>query len=307
MASTFLKPDKIVKTAIGLLQREIVLPRLVWTDPKVSAEVVGAKDDTVSMRLAAVATAREYGWRNDRSASIVLDDLTETKVDVVLNHDIYHGTPITDEQLTLDIADFGSQVLMPQMRGVAEGLENLIASTIASATFDETVGFEEGAAGKTGDPYLVAVEARKVLNKANVPFGERVILLGADVEAAFLASDKLVKVNESGTESALREAVIGRLAGFTLVTSNAIDADKAYAFHRTAFAWLNVAPEIPDGASAGARSSYEGLAMRWIKDYDPTKLRDRSIVSSFAGCTSVEDDGVKNVRAVEIEFTPAGS
>ena len=33
--STFLKSGKVVATAIGLLRRELMLPRLVWTDAKI--------------------------------------------------------------------------------------------------------------------------------------------------------------------------------------------------------------------------------------------------------------------------------
>ena len=47
--------------------------------------------------------------------------------------------------------------------------------------------------------------------------------------------------------------------------------------------------------------------MRWIKDYESNRLRDRSVVSSFSGAASVEDsrddDGSltgQNVRAVKI-------
>jgi hypothetical protein len=66
-----------------------------------------------------------------------------------------------------------------------------------------------------------------------------------------------------------------------------------------------VAPAVPHGVTAGSRMAQNGLAMRWIRDYEALKLRDRSVVSSFAGCTSVADDGSSNVRAVRINFQGA--
>src|SRR5688572_10574306 len=106
MANTFLKPEVIARTALQLLQREIVLPRLVWRFGQ--ADFQGAKDDTITLRLPAVLTARDYEWRT-RTAAIVIDDLTEVGVDVTLDTHPYSAVAITDEQLTLDIVSFGGQ------------------------------------------------------------------------------------------------------------------------------------------------------------------------------------------------------
>jgi hypothetical protein len=140
-----------------------------------------------------------------------------------------------------------------------------------------------------------------VLNMQNVPMAGRVLLLGANLEEDFLNSDHLTLVDQSGSDSALRDGTLGRILGFTVVTSNAIDPDIGYAFHSTAIAFGNVAPTVPDGATFGASESTDGLAMRWIRDYDPNYLRDRSVVSSFAGAASVEEDG-ENMRLAKINM-----
>jgi hypothetical protein len=299
MANTFLTAPTIVAQALGLLERELVLPRLVSAFG--ARDFRGAQGDTLTLRVPAVLAARDYTWRT-RPAAIVVDDLTELGVDVSLDAHIYSAVSITDEQLMLSIASFGDQVLRPQVRAVAERLENVIATTLAAAATN-SIDFVEA----TDEPYDVAVDARRELNRANVPLADRFLVLGSDVEAAFLKSDKLSKVNESGADSALRDAVVGRVAGFTVLTSNAIDPDAAYALHRSAIAFANVAPAVPDGAGFGAAQSYGGLAMRWIKDYDAAWLRDRSVVSSFAGAASVSDGAATptNVRIVGINFTPA--
>lgn len=296
MANTFLKPEKIAQTALDLLQREIILPRLVWRFGL--SDFQGAKDDTITVRVPAVLTARDYEWRT-RNNAIVMDDLTETGVDVTLDTHPYSAVAVTDEQLTLDIVNFGTQVLQPQVRAVAERLEALIATTLggaivpAAAEIPHTIG--------TTDGYVTAVKARKVLNMQNVPMAGRVLLLGANLEEDFLNSDHLTLVDQSGSDSALRDGTLGRILGFTVVTSNAIDPDIGYAFHSTAIAFGNVAPTVPDGATFGASEATDGLAMRWIRDYDPNYLRDRSVVSSFAGAASVEEDG-ENMRLAKINM-----
>ena len=304
MAHTFLKPTVINRSALKLLEREIVLPRLVWN--YASADFRGAYNDVVNLRLPAVLASREYAWRNNRASEITVDDLTETLVPVTLNHDLYSAVAITDEQLTLDIIDFNEQVMMPQVKAVARGLEDLIADTMEGATYAS--GHTLAIADSQNAMWNTLIEARRLLNVANVPRDSRVLLVGSDVEAEMLQDDKFNRADSTGdglATTALQEATIKRLAGFTIVGSNAIDPETAIAFHPTAFAFANVAPAVPDGVVKGARDTYAGLALRWIRDYEAMKLRDRSVISSFAGCTSVADDGTNNVRAVKILFNGA--
>jgi len=308
VANEFIKAQQIVEAAALLLQREIVLPRLVWTQP--SASFVGALDDTITLRVPAVRTAKTRTMRS--TDALEAEDLAETSVPVQLDTHVYDLLNITDEQLTLDITNFARQVLAPQMRGVAEGMEDVIVTAIEGATLPAD---QQLSAGSSDDPWATVVEARRVLNDLNVPRSERVLLVGSEVEAWFLNEDKFVKANESGSTSALDDATLTRKAGFTIVGSNAVDSDKAYAFHRTAVAFGNVAPALPDGAAMKARVATEGLALRYLRDYNPTNSTgpvDRSLVDAFVGAASVEEDdpstggdATVNNRLVEIDFTPS--
>lgn len=309
MANTFIKATQVVQMARLLLQREIVLPRLVWSD-LTKAHFQYAFNDTVTMTVPAVLASRTRTLRS--TSGLTADDLAETSVDVKLDKHVYKLLNITDEQLTLDIRDFGTQVLQPQIRSVAEGLEDVIAGTLAGATSASgDVGFVEG----TDDPYKVLVRARKALNDLNVPMNDRVVVVGSAVEAAFLESDRISKASASGDSNAndaLRDATIGRVAGFQIVQSNALGEDEAYAFHRTAVAFSAFAPAIPAGATDGAQTSSDGIGMRYLRDYNPTNSTgpvDRSLVDAFAGSSSVEEEvgsSVANKRLVKIDFT-AGS
>lgn len=292
MANVFLKADKILATALALLQREIILPKLVTRLGL--ADFEGAKDDSVTIRVPAILDAREYEWRT-RGAAIVVDDVVEKSVTVALSKHPYSAVAVTDEQLTLDITSFAKQILAPQVRGVAEKLESYIAAALADApiTAAQTVTFTTA----TGSGYDTAIDVRTILNKNNVPMADRVLVLGADIEAAWLKDDKMSDVDKSGSSTALRDAILGRIGGFLTVVSNAIPPTVGYAFHKSAIVLGNVAPIVPEGVTAGASESSDGLAMRWIRDYDPNYLRDRSVVSSFAGTGSV-NEGVGDDAAV---------
>jgi hypothetical protein len=305
VANEFIKADQIVMAAQLLLQREIVLPRLVFTQP--GNAFVGALDDTITLKVPAVLSSRTRTMRSN--TALTFDELAETKVAVKLDTHVYQGLNIRDEELTLDIIDFSTQVLKPQMHAVAEGLEDVIVAALEAADPEAT----DIDVGDSDEPYDVAVEAAKELNDQNVPRAGRVLLLGSRLEAEFLKSDKLSKVNESGTSDALRDATITRVAGFTVIGSNAVGPNDGYAFDRYAIALGAVAPSLPDGATMKARVVEEGIGMRFLRDYNPSNSTgpvDRSLVDIFAGSSSVEtgEEGSEtNKRLVKLNWTGTGS
>lgn len=315
---TFLKASRIAAAALGVLEREIVLPALVWTNPVGSFK--GTAGDTVTIRVPARGVARSRTLRTARPTAsegegiIQLDELTETSVDVVLDEDIYHALGITDEQLTLDIADFGQQILVPQVRAVAEGLENKIANTMVNATYANTVEIPRAklADGSTNstqdwDVFRGLVEARRLLNVANVPQNDRIIVMGPSMEAAFLNDPHLNRYNQSGSQSALRDAEIGDLAGFrNIYVSNALPAGFGVAYHRSAFVMSMQAPEVPRGATFGSTQSLNGLTMRWLMDYDLRNLMDRSVLDCYAGTGVIADGKTAEVQTLTISGSPTG-
>lgn len=306
MANTFIEPAKIAAAALGLLEREIILPALVWRDA--AGSFAGTAGDTISIRVPARTTARSRTLRGTRPQAsegngiITMDELVETKIDVTLDEDIYSAIPITDEELTLDISDFGAQILAPQVRAVAEGLENKLANLMTGATYVNTVDIST-----SGGVFDAMVDARKLLNDNNIPMNDRIVVLSSDLEALFLKDDHLNMADQSGDNTALRDASIGRIAGFgQIVVSNALPAGFGVAFHRTAFVLSMQAPVVPAGATFGASQSYQGLAMRWLRDYDFRNVQDRSLVDVYAGVNTVSDGVNREVQTVTITGTPTG-
>lgn len=295
MANAFLKAEQIVRQALALLRREVVLPTLVWTDAVDNWD--GAKDDTVSIRVPAYTTARTRVMRS--GDQLTKDNLSETKVDMTLDTHIYKLIGITDEELTLDIREFGTQVTMPAVQAVVQGLEDAVATEMSGATYaaDRTIEVDDT------DPYDSLIDARKALNNANVPQGGRGLVVGSDIEAKILKSDHLAKFQESGSDTAFREAIIGRIAGFTAVSSNAIAPAEGYAFHKTAFALSTRTPKKPEGATWGATESSNGFTLRTLRDYDPNYAEDRLLVDLFAGTNHVADAGYFDANGKWQPFT----
>lgn len=303
------KVEQVAAASIGLLERQIVLPGLFWRNAAGGFE--GALDDTKTIRVPALpGTARTVDLRTEEDAADgsqpnrkrVLDNLAETKVDVTLTKDIYKGVRVSDEQLTLDISNFGAQVLYPIQEAVAQGIEDLCATTIAGATYatGHNLTYAEG-----DDLFKVILQARQQLNKRHVP-QDRVVLVGANVETDLLGSDRISLVDNSGSDAALRRAEVGRLAGMPIITSLSIPEDDIYVFHRTAFVLSLMAPANPKGATWSVSTAHKGLALRVVQDYDAMFWQDRVVADVFAGSNVVVDDlgagnGTKGlVRAVKI-------
>lgn len=298
MANAFIKATKVVSTALGILERESILPRLVWTNP--AGDFAGALSDTISIRVPAYVTARTRVLRG--GLPITVDEMAETKVDVTLDTDIYKGIKTTDENLTLDITDFSAQILNPILRSLVMGLEDAVAAEIAGATYALTLALDDA------DPYNTAVDARAKLNLCNVPASGRVLLVGSGIEAKVLKSTRFVAMINGGNSEgmdALHECIIGRLAGFTVIQSNSVATDKAYAFHKSAYVLSTRAPVVPDGVSWGASQSFGGLSLRVIKDYDPLNLTDRCIANTWMGTGVVKDCGALSAVAGHVgQFVP---
>lgn len=295
--NTYLKSTRIIESAIALLSRQIALPSLFWRQGV--EDFRGAAGDTVTLRLPAYGVANTRELRS--AGPIELSELHERGVNVTLDTDVYHAVPVTDEELTLDIVSFAGQVLAPQTEAVARGVEDLAVATLTGADYETSIEMDPSS------PRAALLSARRSLNLANIPHTDRYVAMGADVEQALLGDSTLTRVDTSGTDSVLREAVIGRLYGFTLVSIPALPPGMAVAFHRTAFALASAAPVVPSGATDGATFSSEGLAMRHIRDYDVMNLRDRSVINSYVGTAAVVDNGnFQNGRFVPAQIPDGG-
>jgi hypothetical protein len=154
MANGFIKAEQVLNQMLGVLERETVLANLVWRDIPAGA-FRGAKDDTVSLRLPAYVEARTRAMR--ANAGITVDNLDETKVDVTLDTHVYKALGIRDEELTLDIVDFGQQVTAPAMNSVVRKVDDALATEMSTSTPEVELAVDEE------DPYLALVDARIAL------------------------------------------------------------------------------------------------------------------------------------------------
>ncbi len=287
MAHTIVKPAKLIATAVGMLEQELLIPNLFVK--KGIDQFKGSASDTITIPVEGVLPHHTYAWRNDRSSAITFDEYAETSVQVSFGGNYYSAVRLTDEQNDMDL-DGWSKLLRPQVKAVARALGRAAVAQLTGASYNVVIGNAEQLLRGA------LVEARRVLNVMHCPAEGRILLVGTNFEAALLndASLNLAQnIGDAEADSILRTATLGQRFGFRVVVDETIGADEAYAFHPSAFIFLNAAPAVPNSVPFGATQSFENIALRWVRDYDPTYMWDRSVVNTYAGFQTVTDSLVR--------------
>ncbi|WP_432482590.1 hypothetical protein [Kineococcus esterisolvens] len=278
------KPEVLASTAVGMLEQELVVPSLFQREG--IDQFRGADNDTVSVPVEGVLPFHDYAFRNDRTNPIEFDVYNERKVAVTFGGNVYSAVKVTDEQNDFDL-DNWSKLLRPQVKAVARGLSRRAVGVLTGQDYAVTIG------GAEANLRRALIEARRVLNAFNLPASaSRYLLVGSDFEAALLNDDKLTlaqNVGDSAADTALRQATLGQLYGFSIIVDQTIPSDAAYAFGSSAFIMTTAAPSVPQSVAFGSTQSFEGYAMRWVRDYDPSFMMERSVVNTYAGFREVKD------------------
>jgi len=312
---TKIKPEKLAATAAELMERELVVPKLFAR--KGIEEFKGAKDDTINVRVPGILPARDYEWRNNRAQPLLFDEYRERKLAVRFGGNAYSATMLTDEQREMDFMGWTQDILPAQSRAVARKLEYGAIKALKDGKYSVTIGANGKAANPAGNVLAAILEARHALNRMGASKVKRTLLVGSDWDTILQGDGALLAGNVGNTiaESAFADALLGKVKGFDIVVSEDIAPDEAYALTGDSFVFLNAAPGVPDSAVAGASMlSQDGIAMRWLRDYDPQYQVERSTVNTWYGYQQVldpviyvNDDGQEvvsddeyNIRSVKL-------
>lgn len=294
------KPQKLIATAVGMLSDELIIPQLFQKES--IDKFKGAENDTVNVPVEGVLPFRDYAFRNDRTSPIEFDSITERKIPVSFGGNVYSAVKLTDEQYDFDLNGW-SDVLRPQVKAVARGLGRRAVNTLTNQAYNVTIG--NAGVNLRG----ALIEARAVLNKFHAPTENRYMLVGSSFEAALLEVDKLVLASSVGDDrasAAVTNATLGQLFGFKIIVDLTIPADAAYAFASSGFIFVSGAPAVSASVPFGATTSFENIALRWVRDYDPTYMQDRSVVNTYAGFRSVTDVLVRWDNGANSEVVSTG-
>jgi P22 coat protein - gene protein 5 len=281
--NNYIKSEQYVNLGLAALVERALLPNYFT---RISGDAfANAQDDTLYWKGARVTTARDYEWRT-RTAPIVLDKIGQTRVSITLDTHIYNGIPVTVEELTLDIGSFANDIVTPQIDAVITRIEQKIVLGLRAADFKTAIP----AVYENDDPYKFAVSIRALLNKQGAPTNNRVFFIGTDVETWLLTSDRIAPAGLGTSPDVVRNASLGRLAGFDIVPVPGLADNEIFAVTPSTLVIANGAPALPLGAAQAARRNYRGWSLLQTTSWDTMYQRDISVLSTFLGVNSVEDE-----------------
>lgn len=275
MANTFLTPSIIAREALMVLRNNAVMANLVHRD--FSREFVAGVGDTITIRKPATFEAKEY------NGAITVQDATENSVTVKMDKHLDVSFPVTSKELTMDIADFSAQLLVPAMQAFQDKIDGYLLALGAAVTQKVT---------SSDDIRKDVVEARKYLTAAAAPLTERRFVYNSDTEADLLNTDLFISAEKVGDEgTALREASLGRKFGMDFYVDQNADAAKVggLAFHKNAFALVTRPLALPAGAASAAIVDYDGFGLRVVYGYDMNTKTDTISIDMLCGVKTLDD------------------
>lgn len=213
----FLTPQMIAREALVRLKGNIAIANEVYRDFK---EDFKGKGDKISVRKPATFVADEFG------TTINLQEIGEKSVEVKLDTLLDVSVEVSSKEMTLDIQDFGAQVIDGAVLAIAEGINAKVARVAAQGApnFVGTSGTTPASlkAGFT-QPMLK-------LNLNKVPMAERKLFFDPVAQAELLGLDVVNNADKSGSTNALRMASMGRIMNFDTFMDQAIYTHTAGAY-----------------------------------------------------------------------------
>lgn len=272
MANTFITAEILAKELALILKHEVHFPKLVYTD--YSDDFVAGQGEKVKVIKPTTFTA------NDFNGTISAQNINEQEIIVELDKIIDVSLNISARDLTLSIDEISERVLKPAARAIAEKIDRDIANRLALITTPVDT-FKEGEFTLRD-----LIDARKVLTLNDVPKTDRYFVAGAEAEADLLASDQFMNADKKGDTVALKEANLGRVVGFDVYSSNAVD-EGALAFHKNAIAFVNRPLVAPSTAESYVWQE-DGISIRITKQYDINTKTEKFSVDCLYGIATLD-------------------
>jgi hypothetical protein len=245
MAITNFIPELWAASMLELWVAQNVFPSLVNRE----YEGLATKGNTVHITGVVIPEVQDY-YANSRTTSP--QAITDTGIDLFIDQakstdflvdDIDRAqaagslTPYTDAAAYAMVAD--TDYFIANML-VAQGTP-LSAGNTADVTDSDTDLTPD-------DAFNLIKDARKQLNKANVPPDNRVVVVNAEFEGLLLgAASKLTTFYESNDTAGLRNATIGQLLAMRVVVSNhlpAVNTPQFIAFNMRGAAFVSQIDQV---------------------------------------------------------------
>lgn len=293
MANTLLTSAIIARAALAHLYENTIMLPLMWR--AYEQEFQPGRGSTVTIKAPGTFTSNSYN-----GVSVVVQNMTEVGIPVVLDKHEDVTFRVTSKERTLDVVDFSAQFIAPAMMALCQQVDQDIIAAIQGSGAP-VIG--DGVSGPVWSNPKVLTRAGRTLDEANVPEGDRSVVVGPEAKEYWLNDQLFNRVDQSGDTAALHRASLGaEKFGFTPYMSQNIKNNINFALHKTAVAFATAPLEVPEGAASATIVQYNGLGLRVVKDYDMNLKADLVSIDILYGIKVLDED-----RLVLIDGSGSGS
>lgn len=210
MAITNFIPEVWSASILEALRAKLVFPSLCNRDYEGDIREAG---DTVHITGYDNVTVKKY----TRGTNITVDAVTDAnKGTLTIDQSDYFAFKVNDLDKVQAKADLTGNFTNSAAYNMALNVEKYISGLMDKAA---TAPAKTISVTTPSDAYLAVVEARKQLDKQNVPTEGRWIVVSPDFYALLLQDSRFIEGTEAG-HNTLLNGVVGSVSGFTVVESN---------------------------------------------------------------------------------------
>jgi len=212
MANTLLTPTEIAMEGLILVQSNMVTGRLF--DRSYEGEIATGKvGESILVRR------RQNGTVNLWSpGTLTVDPIVETSIPITLDNHYDASVEVTSRDRQFKIKQFSEQIMEPQMVALAEQID-----TYACSKLKDLPEVWPAAPAALPTTALLLAGIRRKLNELKVPMQGRVQIISPEYEENLLGAVAFNRVNESGSDGALRRAELGDLLGMSFFMDQNVD------------------------------------------------------------------------------------
>src|SRR5690625_1380987 len=172
--------------------------------------------DTVHITSFDDPEVRDY----TKNGTISWDLLTDDQQTLVVDQANYFAFKVDDIDKRQALPGFVEETTVGASYNLAAKADEFVGGLMVAGA-----GNDLGAATVSGsdpDAYELLVEFRTALTRSNTPTDGRFVVVPPEFYAVLLKDDRFIRYDASNTTSGLRNAVVGRAAGFDVVESNVV-------------------------------------------------------------------------------------
>lgn len=221
-----------------LTQRSVLASTITNTKDVAKGGSLGQTIDVYVDVLAGVTSKTYTSAQKNAQEDYDFDNLDLTTVGVALTNQLYVALKVDGWdtlEITLDnlgdYVNFADSLASKLVANIEAAIGTALSAVTNSAkTFEAVTNSEKGAA-----VIEQLTRDKLALDAKGVSRSNRTVVVGDDIAVCLINNKDVLNIDKSGRPEALAEAIIGRIAGFDVISSPEIATNSYVAYHKSAF------------------------------------------------------------------------